>query len=149
MQEDEKNKEVSADELVSIKTAGVDLSEFEGKKAEIEKLAVLEMDSSYDEEGLLLPKGQTRRVKVLKVITGTILESENSDKEKIEFKASELFNLKYDKEAEKWGYSESPKSKIQKFFTKMKVKTPKELIGKTITIRTYEKNDSTYMGFVL
>lgn len=129
--------------LKEVKVGGTDLTEFEGKRAKIEILSVIEVPSQYTETG---------KMHCLKVQTDAVTQFER-DGENVDIRASELFNLKDDDKGN-WGFSSSPKSKLQKFMRKQGVKQPDSLKGTQVTIRVRQKtnDDGTttdFLGFVL
>ena len=142
-------EEINLDEIEVYESKGIDLSEFEGKRAKIDKAELVTIPTWYDEVGNEMPRtGSPRMTKVIRVTTEVITEIENEEGKKIQIKASELFNIKY--EDGKIKISDSPKSKFQKFFKKIKVNNLKDAIGKEVTVRSYEaKNQQVFLGFVL
>lgn len=140
-------EEINLDEVETYESKGVDLTEFEGKRAKIEKTELVTIPTWYDEAGDELPRdGKPRMTKVLRVTTEKVTEVENDAGEKIAIQASELFNIKY--EDGKVSISDSPKAKIQKLLAKLKVKNITEIKGKEVTLRTYDVKGSTFLGFV-
>lgn len=136
------------EEIKEYKTKeGPDLNEFNQEKAKIEGYSKIEVESPYGEDGELLPNAQKRKTMVLKVVTEPITQVEDSEGNKLDIRASELFNMKeIDGE---WMISSSPKSKIQKFLASLKVKKISNVIGKTVVIRSYEnKSGNTFLGFM-
>jgi predicted HNH restriction endonuclease len=128
-------------------SGGVDLSEFEGRKAKIESYEVMDGTSTFDENGDALPPGQTRPVKLLKVYTEQVTEFEK-DGEKIPVSASELFNMK--EQDGVWGISTHEKAKIQRLIKKLKAKSLKDIVGKDVVIRTRETSQGgTFLGFYI
>ncbi len=137
------NENPTVGELEQIETGGIDLSEFEGKKAKIEKTEVVEVQSKFSESG---------RQKVLKVSTETITKTKNQEGEDIEISASELFNL-VEKDG-KTGWSNNPQAKLNKLLLKYGVERPEQLIGKEITLRARDKvqedgSKTTFLGFIV
>lgn len=126
---------------------GVDLSEFEGKKAKIAGYTIIDSVSSYDESGNALPLGKTIPVKRLKVFTGKITEFDGPDG-KIPVRATELFTMK--QQGGKWGVSTHPKAKISKLIAKVKAKNLKGIVGKEVVLRTRETpQGGTFLGFYI
>jgi hypothetical protein len=109
---------------------------------------VLDMKSSYGENGELLPQGQTRMVKVLKVSSVPLTTLKNKEGKEVDVRASELFNLKY--ADGKYGISGSPKSKIQRFLAKYRCSDLKELKGKQVIVKANTNPaGNTFLGFVI
>lgn len=117
--------------LKSIERKSIDLSEYDGVKAEVELVEVVDVKSNW-KDGKKLPEGETISVKCLKASTKKLGEIEVKGEIK-ELRASELFNLTQD-EDNAWGYSTNEKAKLNIFMDKMKVKTPEELVGKKVVV---------------
>lgn len=136
-------KETDIGDLQPIQAAGLDLEEFEGEKKSIEKVEVREVKSNFAESGL---------TKALCVMTEEVTTVTNREGDVIPILASELFNLKQNEDGV-WGYSTSPKSKLQKFMKKLGIKAPKEMVGKKVVLRVrkIERPDGTtgeFLGFI-
>jgi hypothetical protein len=138
-------KAVAANEMV-------DLSEYEGRKAKIEHVNVIDVESSYNADGTKLPAGQTITSKALKVITEKLGVIKNSLGEEKEIRASELFSLKQ-KPDKTWGWSTHEKAKLMKFYKRMKISdpntNPKTLIGKEVVITMRPGEDISWLGFMI
>jgi len=135
----------SVEELKPIEVGGLDFSEFEGIKKRIEELEILEVPSQYSKTG---------KTKVLKVITEPVTTVKNRDGDEVDIRATEIFNLKYDEKTGQWGYSTSPKSKLQKLMSKLKVNKLSDLKNKFVVIKVREvrRPDGTtgdFLGFVI
>ena len=135
---------VNLNELKPVESSGIDLKELEGTKSNIEQIIVEKVPSTYSKDGKQL---------VLKLLTKVVTSFDDKEGNKIEVRASELFNLTKDKETGSIGWSKHPKADLQKFLKKMNVNHPQELIGKTVTIvpRTKETKDKgtlTFLGFI-
>lgn len=129
-------------ELKPIQAGGIDLSEFEGSKATIENIEVIEVPSAYSETGKQM---------CLQVVTTPVTNFTDAEGEEKPVHATELFNLRQDEDGS-WGWSESPKAKIQKFMKKHGVKEPKSLIGKPVVIKIRPKaqpdgSEKEFLGF--
>jgi hypothetical protein len=126
-------------------SGGTDLSEFEGKKAKLEKYEVIDGKSTFGEDGERLPPGETIPVKLLKVYTEQVTEFEGDDGN-IPVYATEIFNMKEVDGV--WGISKHEKAKIQKLIKKLKVGELKDIIGKDVVLRTRENDQgNTFLGF--
>ena len=130
-------------ELVPIESAGFDFSELEGRKGKIEIISILEVPSAFTETG---------KQKVLKIETEVLDVITNKEKEKIDLRASEIFNLSTTKDGA-LGWSKSPNASLNKFLIKLKVKSPDELKDKYVIIKTRTKKnaqgqDKTFLGFI-
>lgn len=142
----------------------MDLSEYEGKKVKIEKIEVIELDSIYAVETVVidgktfnvneqLPPGKTVKSKTLKVTTEKVGEVKTSEGEVKDLRASELLSLKKKVDGT-WGWSEHKKAKIQKLFMRLKAKYgelthPEQLKGKEVTIIIRPGEDISWLGFMI
>ena len=132
-------KAISLNDLKPVQGGGesVDLEKFDKKEVEIESAKIEQVPSQYSEtktQWVLLVKSK---------VLATIGEGE----EKIEFRASELFNLMQDKEGKLLGYPEAEGSNLCKFMKDIKAKNPAEIIGKKALIKSYPKGEKTYLKF--
>jgi len=130
--------------LKAIESGGIDFSEFEGNKKLIEDLQIVEVPSSFHESG---------KVQALKIVTESVTKIQDKDGKEIDLRASELVNLKVDKDG-KVGYSTNPKSKLQKLMKKCKVEKPIDLKGKQVTLKVRESkapdgSSKEFLGFYL
>jgi hypothetical protein len=126
-------------ELVEVESEGIDFEELEGKKAKIERQEPIVVPSKYRESG---------KQDCLKVETYPVAEVEK-DGEKIEIRASELFNLTKNKEGQ-LGWSSL--GDLKKFMTLKKVKKPEDLVNKEVVLRRRVKirdgQEREYLGFI-
>lgn len=134
-------------------TPTVDIYQFEGKQAQIEKVHIEKVLSKYGPDGKQLPVGKEILSPVLKVETVPVFKGKSNKGEDFEIRASELFSLKMKKDEktgkEKIGWSQHEKGSLQKFLKKMRVKHPKDLKGKLVLLTTRPgKEDSVFLGFV-
>jgi hypothetical protein len=133
----ETQKVMDLNELKGVEGISVDLEQFDKKEVEIEKAEIVQVPSEYSD---------CKTQWVLKV-SSVILTSIGEGDDKIDFRASELFNLIQDKEGKLKGYPEAEGSNLAKFMKDLKVFKPSELIGKKPLIKSYQKNDKTYLKF--
>ena len=136
--------------LKPIEAKGIDFSDYEGAKSTIGKTEVIEVLTDYNEDGMF-EKGLQRKTKVLRVATEHVLEIETKEGEKKPIAASEIFNLR--EEGKDWGYSTSPKGRLNKFLKRQKVDNPDKLIGTKVTLRIRSKENadgtkSEFLGFI-
>ena len=132
-------------ELKPIEVGGLDFTEYEGVKKKVEELEIVEVPSAYSKSG---------KTKVLKVITEPVTTVKNKEGKEIQIRATEIFNLKLDDKTGQWGYSTSPKSKLQKLMTKLKAGKLIELKNKFVVIKVREvrRQDGTtgeFFGFII
>ena len=117
----------------------VDLRKFHNSQIEIEKAEVIQVSSMYTPKG---PDGLKKIPQwVLKVSSPVLLTIGEGDS-KIEFRASELFNLSQDKDGKLLGYPTNKDSNLVKFMKDIGAEKPEEIIGKKATIKHYEKEVS-------
>ena len=142
--------EIGLDALQNIEVGhGIDVSEYEGRKARISSVTPEWQESVYGEDGKLLPEGSKRKKLVLRVQTEPV--GTFTDKEGVEHKisGSSLFNLKYDHEKNTWGPSDSEKSNLSKFLKKLRLPVGmegvKQLVGKEVILKM---NDAGFLNFV-
>jgi hypothetical protein len=144
----EEMERVDLDSIPTVEVGvGIDLDEFIGQRKKIERVGVLEVVTHYDEAGKW-NDALTRKVKVIKVETEVITVFKDKEGKNKEIRASELFNMIRNKDGN-WGISTSPKSKIQKFLARQKVKKLSALVGTAVVLKDHtDKNKNTYLGFV-
>jgi hypothetical protein len=115
----------------------VDLEQFDKKEVEIEYVEIQQVPSQYTE---------TKTAWVL-LVKSKVLATIGDGEDKIEFRASELFNLMQDKEGNLLGYPEAEGSNLAKFMKDIKAKSPAEIVGKKALIKSYPKGEKTYLKF--
>ena len=118
-------------DLKPIETKGVDLSQFEGRRVQIESTEVITVQSKFSNSG----DGESEVLKVQSVPVGTIQDRDGNE---VPLQASELFNLTRDEEGV-LGWPTASKGKLAKFIKKCGVKHPSELAGKEATVRIRSK----------
>jgi len=149
--EDAENFDVS--KLEEFETSsGIDVYQYEGKQVPIEAIRIEKILSKYGPDGKQLPPGGEILQPVLKVETTPVFKGKNSKGEDFELRASEIFSLKIrkdDKGIDRIGWSHHEKGALNRFLKKMRVKHPKELVGKLVLLSTrLGKEDSVFLGFV-
>ena len=137
------SQEVKA--LKPVESQGVDLSQFEGGRVEIETVEVLVVPSKFAKSG----NGEAEVLKVQSVPLATIKDREGND---VPIRASELFNLMRDDNGV-LGWPEGARGKLAKFMKKLSVEHPKELPGKQAVVRIHTKQGSDgiereFLGFI-
>ena len=133
----EEVEQIKLSDLKPVEGISVDLKKYDKKETEIESAEIIQVKSDYTE---------TKLQWVLKV-SSVVLETIEVEDKTIEFRASELFNLIQDKEGKLEGYPEAEKSNLQQFMKDIDAKNPEEVSGKKALIKSYEKNDKTYLKF--
>ena len=123
--------------------SGVDLEKYHKKDVEIESAEIIQVASNYTENG---------KQWVLKVRSKVLETFEKDDGTKVEFRASELFNLMQDKEGKLLGYPDSPDSNLQKFMGDIKAESIDKIVGNKATIKAFPKeengNKKIYLKFL-
>jgi len=121
----------------------VDLNQHHKKETVIEDTKIIKVNSNYTD---------CKTQWVLKVISEVVHTLEREGEDKIEFRASELFNLAQDKDGNLKGFPDSKDSNLSKFMNDLRIEHPKDLIGRKATIKTYDKevdgNKKTYLKFL-
>ena len=143
-------EEISWENIPDVESgSGIDLTEFTGQRKKIENIRVLEVESSFDENGVFNDKNK-RKVKVLRIETETVTKITNKEGQEVPVRASELFNMKQNDEGA-WGISTNEKAKIRKFMRRQKASSLKALIGTVVLLKdiTDKKTGSTYLSFVV
>lgn len=137
----EVEKIMQVSELKPVQGGGesVDLEQFDKKEVEIERTSIVQVSSKFSET----PDKLSWVLKVESKVLASIGEGDD----KIDFRASELFNLVQDKTGKLVGYPEAEGSNLAKFMKDIKIKTPQEIVGKKALIKAYEKGDRTYLKF--
>ena len=152
--------ELNLEKIRGFESEGVDLNKFDKQSAKIEKVEVTQVLSNFtdvDEQGNHLKQW------TLKVSSG-VLETLGEGDKKIEFRASELFNLMQDEQGNLTGFPTGNKSNLGKFLKDLKI-DPKglnlkqligQITGKSVIIKAYDKdvvgldgrtNKRTYLKF--
>ena len=133
----EETEQISLSDLKPVEGKSVDLKQYDKKETTIEMAEIVKVKSDYT-------KCKTQWV--LKV-SSVVLEKIEVDDRVIEFRASELFNLIQDDEGKLEGYPEAEGSNLQQFMKDINATKPDEIIGKKVLIKSYEKNEKTYLKF--
>jgi hypothetical protein len=141
---------------------GVDLDKYHKKNAKIEVVEVMQVPSEYTD---LIEGTQEHHKQWILKVSSEVLESMGEGVDKIDFRASELFNLIQNHKGELTGFPKGEKSNLGRFCRDLKinvleVKNLQELIdklkGKEATIKSYEreytkdgrKQTRTYLKFL-
>lgn len=132
--------EISTVDLSSLKPVAsgvsVDLKKYHNTQVKIEKIEIIQVPSGFtpkDASGKNIPQWVVR-------VMSPILETIGEGESKVEFRASELFNLSQDKEGKLLGYPTNKDSNLVKFMKDTGAKKPDEIVGKTATVKFYEKD---------
>ncbi len=130
-------KVMSLSELKPIKSEGLDLKQFHNKQVKIERVSIIQVPSTFTP---LVIGSVTEHLPqwVLKV-ESEVVASIGEGEEKIEFRASELLNLVQDDNGVLKGYPDNDKSNFTKFMKDIGATNPSEIVGKTATVKAYDK----------
>ena len=152
--------ELNLEKIKGFESEGVDLNKFDKISAKIDKVEVTQVLSNFtniDATGLHLKQWCLK-------VSSEVLETLGEGDKKIEFRASELYNLIQDENGSITGFPTGNKSNLGKFLKDLKV-DPKELNlkqlveqikGKSVIIKAYDKdavgtdgrtNKRTYLKF--
>jgi len=132
--------------IKGVKSEGVNLEKFHKQNTKVENVIVEQVPSQYTPlvEG---SEKEHQKQWVLKV-SSCVLETLGEGEDKIEFRASELFNLMQDKKGNLTGYPEGEKSNLGMFCKDLRiemknVKNLQDLMehikGKQATVKAYNK----------
>ena len=145
---------VNVNDLVAIPKAGMseDLKErCDGARATIQSCVTEMSETRWDSKGQELPDDQTEQVPIVVVETGPVLVDGELLKDELgqDVTIKERFNLKKHPTTGKWGVSLHEKSKSAKLFSKLKVNSFPECVGKEIILlkKTALTSGRTYVGF--
>lgn len=141
--------------------SSVDLEKYHKKETTVERVELAQVKSTFtakkrDALGQELEEHHPQWV--LK-IQSKVLETIGEGDDKIEFRASELFNLTQNDRGVLTGFPTGEKSNLMLFMKDLKIKEPEKmsslkevmdsLMGKTVTIKYYEKErDGKKKGFL-
>ncbi|MHA1880869.1 MAG: hypothetical protein ACTSYG_10785 [Candidatus Heimdallarchaeota archaeon] len=137
--------QVNLSEIKGIESEGIDLNKWHKKQTKIENVEVVQVPSTFTAKD---EKGEYLKQWVLKVYS-EVLESIGEDENKIEFRASELFNLVQDKDGNLKGFPKNERSNLMKFCKDLRIDTNQienlqQLVdaikGKEATIKSYDKD---------
>lgn len=154
------DNQTDLDKIGPVASTGVDLGKYDKQVTTIEKADVIQLPSSYTPvvPGTMPPQHIPQWV--LK-ISSVVLESIGEGEDKIEFRATEIFNLVQDDKGNLKGFPTGEGAKLMKFLKDMKIPSPdhlkslKEVIdsirGKQAAIKAEAKEKdgrtNTYLRF--
>lgn len=151
-------EQTDLDKVGPIQSAGVDLVKYDKQITTIEKAETLQMPSSFTP---MIPGTQQHYMQWCLKVSSKVLESIREGEDKIEFRATELFNLVQDDKGNLKGFPTGEGAKLMKFMKDLKVPNPDQLkslkevitsmIGKTAVIKadtkTKDGKSNTYLRF--
>jgi len=146
------------DKIGPVQSSLIDLTKYDKQTTTIEKAEVIKLPSQYTP---LLPGTQQHILQYVLKVSSVVLEAIREGEERIEFRATELFNLVQDDKGNLKGFPTGESAKLMKFLKDLKIPNPdhlkslKEVIeavkGKTAVIKaiTTEKDGrtNTYLRF--
>ena len=111
-------EQVDLTSVKGIESEGIDLEKFHKTDVKIESVEVIKVPSNYT--SLIEGTEEHQKQWVLKVASG-VLESIGEGEKKIEFRASELFNLIQDEQGKLTGFPTGDKSNLGKFAKDLRI----------------------------
>lgn len=152
------DEQTDLDKIGPIQSAGVDLVKYDKQITSIEKAETLQMPSSFTP---FIPGTQQHYMQWCLKVSSKVLESIREGEDKIEFRATELFNLVQDDKGNLKGFPTGEGAKLMKFMKDLKIQNPDQLkslkevitsmIGKTAVIKADTKvkdgKTNTYLRF--
>jgi hypothetical protein len=152
------DNQTDLDKIGPVQSAGVDLAKYDKQTTTIEKAEVTQLPSQFTP---LIPGTQQHYMQWVLKVSSVVLESIREGEDKIEFRATEVFNLIQDEKGNLKGYPTGEGAKLMKFLKDLKVpnldqlKSLKEVIeavkGKTCVIKAEAKErdgrTNTYLRF--
>ncbi len=135
-----------------VESESVDLDKFHKTNVKVETTEVIQVPSTFT--SLVEGTKEHHKQWVLKV-SSTILESIGEGEAKIDFRASELFNLIQDSKGELTGFPKGEKSNLMKFCKDLRIsfeeienlkQLMKAIEEKDATVKAYDKEFETEDG---
>ena len=163
-QEVNEAQKIGVDDLANIgpmKNEGskVDIESFDKMEVTIVNAEVTQVPSNYTpfiKDNLGNDTEIHQKQWVLKVVSNPV-ETIETDNGKIEFKASEIFNLIQDDKGNLKGFPTGEGSNLRKFMDDLKIENIdklenlkqviQQIVGRKALVKTYKKGDNTYMKF--
>ena len=150
-------EQIDLSQVKGVESQSVDLWEFDKKEVTIESLNVEQVNSQYTP--MIGDTNGHQKQWVLK-ISSEVLTSIGEGEDKIEFRASELFNLVQTKEGKLIGFPKGTGSNLFKFLKDLRLDPEKlenleevveSLKGKKAIVKAFDKevdgNKKTYLKF--
>ncbi len=102
----------------------VDLEQYHKKDTKIDLVQVIQVPSNYTE---LMPGTEQHYMQWVLKVSGEIVETIGEGEDKIEFRASELFNLVQDKKGNLTGFPTGEKANLMIFMNDLGIDSPEKL----------------------
>ena len=154
MEENISEKQLDLSKIGLMEGISIDLDKHDKTEVTIEECKVIQVPSNYTPK--IEGTEQHLMQWVLKISSG-VLETIGEDEDKIEFRASELFNLIQNKEGILQGFPTGDGSNLMQFMKDLKIESPEKIEslgkvvevikGKKCLVKAYKKNDRTYLKF--
>lgn len=119
------------DKIGPVQSAGVDLVKYDKQVTTIEKAEVTQLPSQFT---ALIPGTQQHMMQWVLKVSSVVLESIREGEDKIEFRATEVFNLIQNDKGELKGFPTGEGAKLMKFLKDLKIPTPEHLKSLTEVI---------------
>ena len=146
------------DKIGPVQSAGVDLAKYDKQVTTIEKAEATQLPSQFTP---LIAGTQQHYMQWVLKVSSVVLESIREGEDKIEFRATEVFNLIQNEKGELKGFPTGEGAKLMKFLKDLKVPSPEHLKslneviaavkGKQCVIKTETKErdgrTNTYLRF--
>jgi len=146
------------DKIGPVQSSTVDLIKYDKTVTTIEKAETTQLPSQFT---TVIPGTQQHYMQWVLKVSSVVLESIREGEDKIEFRASEVFNLIQDDKGNLTGFPTGEGAKLMKFMKDLKIPSPEKLqslkqvitaiIGKTTVIKSETKEregrTNTYLRF--
>jgi hypothetical protein len=142
-------KSLDLSKVKGVESVGIDLEKYHKQPTEIVSAEVVQVNSKFTP--LIEGTNEHKKQWVLK-LSSAVLESVGEGADKVDFRASELFNLMQNEKGEIIGFPKGEKSNLGKLCKDLRINLDKidnlqELIdafkGKNATIKAYNKEVTT------
>ena len=139
-------KQIDLSQVKGVESKGIDLEKYHKQPTKISKVEVTQVNSKFTPKNEETDEHQKQWVLKL---SSDVLESIGEGEDKVEFRASELFNLMQDEKGELVGFPIGEKSNLSKFCKDLRIDLQKienlqELVDvfkdKDATIKAYPKD---------
>jgi hypothetical protein len=112
------------DKIGPVMSASVDLTKYDKKVTTIEKAEAIQLPSLFTP---LIPGTQQHIMQWVLKVSSIVLESIREGIDKIEFRATEVFNLIQDEKGNLTGFPTGEGAKLMKFLKDLKIPSPEHL----------------------
>jgi hypothetical protein len=112
------------DKIGPVQSASVDLAKYDKTLTTIEKAEITQLSSQFTP---LIPNTQQHYMQYVLKVSSVVLESIREGEDKIEFRATEVFNLVQDDKGKLIGFPTGDGAKLMKFLKDLKIPSPEHL----------------------